>query len=151
MQFATESWIGGHSCCIVEESTNLRGAMESMRWCRGESQPPPPSPCLGRVEQFTRGGCVCDLGWNTLRGGGELQASLGSVLCFGLRGGYVLRLCTRASGSRPTVLSNPASAEKRSRDGPTPDRGGLPGFSLGLDPNLTVCRPVYHGVYMWQL
>ena len=139
MQFATESWIGGQSGCIVEDSTtNLRGAMESMRWCRGESQPPPPSPCLGRVEQFTRGGCVCDLGWNTLRGGGELQASLGSVLCFGrapsfavlgslfrFAGGYVLRLCTRASGSRPTVLFNMCRAEKRNRVGPPPTGAGF--------------------------
>ena len=51
-------------------------------------------------------------------------------------------------GSQLTVLSNVRRAEKRNQVGPSPDRGGLPGFSLGLDPNLTVCRPVYHGVYV---
>ena len=50
--------------------------------------------------------------------------------------------------SRQTVLSNASRAEKRNRVGPSPNRGGLPGFSLGLGLDLTVCRPVYHGVYV---
>ena len=101
MQFATESWNGR---AIV-----LGGADQSARG-RGVYAVPWGQPATLRLRPFlavcngSRGGGVCDVGWNTLRGGGEPQASLSSVLCFGLRGGYVLRLCTRAPGKPAEVL-----------------------------------------------
>ena len=71
--------------------------------CCGDSQPPSAFalswPCV-----TVHGGGRLRRRLEHIAGGGEPQASLSSVLCFGLRGGYVLRLCTRAPGKPAEVL-----------------------------------------------
>ena len=52
--------------------------------------------------------------------GGEPQASLSSVLCFGLRGGYVLRLCTRE-----LLVSRPKFCTTHGRAGAVRQSDGL--------------------------
>ena len=134
-----------HSGGFHNQSTRCHGVYEVVPW----GKPATPAFTLSwSCGTIHAGGVRLRLRLEHIAGGGELQASLGSVLSFGLRGGMSCDCVRELLVSRPTVLSNASRAEKRNRVGPSPNRGGLPGFSLGLGLDLTVCRPVYHGVYV---